>query len=59
MGTIVPNKEKTDAFNITRLYDHKNLWVRGLAMELKCIELYNATIKGKKEESKTNWEPIG
>ena len=26
MGTIVPNKEKTDAFNITRLYDHKNLW---------------------------------
>ena len=26
MGTIVPNKEKTDAFNIIRLYDHKNLW---------------------------------
>ena len=33
--------------------------VRGLAMELKCTELYNSTIKGKKEESKTNWEPIG
>ena len=26
---------------------------------MKCIEIYNATIKGKKEESKTNWEPIG
>ena len=26
MGTIVPNNEKTNAFNITRLYDHKNLW---------------------------------
>ena len=26
MGTIVPNKEKTDAFNISRSYHHKNLW---------------------------------
>ena len=26
MGTIVPNKEKTDAFNIIRLYNHENLW---------------------------------
>ena len=26
IGTIVPNIEKTDAFNITRLYNHKNLW---------------------------------
>ena len=26
MGTIVPNKEKTNEFNITRLYDHKSLW---------------------------------
>ena len=26
MGTILPNKEKTVAFNITKLYKHKNLW---------------------------------
>ena len=24
MGTIVPNKEKTDAFNVTRPFDQKN-----------------------------------
>ena len=25
-STSIPNKEKTDAFNIIRLYYHKNLW---------------------------------
>ena len=24
----------------------------------KCIEIYNAAIIGKKEESKTRWEPV-
>ena len=26
MGTIIANKEKTDAFNVIRFYNHKNLW---------------------------------
>ena len=26
MGTIVPYKEKTDAFIIIGLYDHRKLW---------------------------------
>ena len=26
MGTIVPNKEKIDLFNVIRFYDHNNLW---------------------------------
>ena len=33
MGTIVPNKEKTDAFIITRLYNQKNL---GVAYKCAC-----------------------
>ena len=33
--------------------------VRPTALELKCIELYNATAEGKKEATKLNWEPIG
>ena len=32
--------------------------VKGKAMELKCIELYNATIKGAKDSCKLSWEPI-
>ena len=32
--------------------------IRGLALELKCIELYNSVAKGKKEATKVNWEFI-
>ena len=32
--------------------------IRTLAIELKCIELYNETIKGKKEATRKNWERI-
>ena len=31
---------------------------RGLALELKCIELYNSAIAGKKEATRLNWENI-
>ena len=32
--------------------------VRKLALELKCIEIYDAAVKNKKDETKTKWEPV-
>ena len=32
--------------------------VKKLAKELKCIEIYNGTIKGKKRKVKTIWNPL-
>ena len=32
--------------------------IRGLALELKCIELYNSAIAGKLEATRINWERV-
>ena len=32
--------------------------IRALAMELKCIELYNSAVAGRKEATRMNWEMI-
>ena len=32
--------------------------IRALALELKCIELYNSAVAGKKEATRLNWENI-
>ena len=32
--------------------------IRTLALELKCIELYNSAVVGKKEATRLNWENI-
>ena len=32
--------------------------IRGVALELKCIELYNSAIIGKKEATRQNWVNI-
>ena len=31
---------------------------RKVALELKCIEIYNAAVKVKKDVTKTKWEPV-
>ena len=32
--------------------------VRGLALEIKCIELYNSVAKGKKEITGISWQNV-
>ena len=32
--------------------------VRKLALELKCIEIYNGAVKSTKDVTKIKWEPI-
>ena len=32
--------------------------VRKLAMELKCIKIYNAAVKDKMEEARRRWENV-